>query len=59
MSNKETSDEQVYSILKDEFFKAEQALQENLEDLLMKRASRTVLNGEVYIFQRYVVSYNL
>ena len=43
----EKSDEEIYAILKGEFNSAEQTLQENLNELLMKRASYSILGADV------------
>ena len=43
----EMNDEEVYTILKEEFNKAEQTLEENIKDLLMKRATLTLDNENV------------
>ena len=43
----EKTDNEIHSILKNEFEKVELTLKENQQELLMKRSSRSVLNGEV------------
>jgi len=44
---KKKSDEEIYAILKGEFNSAEQTLQENLNELLMKRASYSILGADL------------